>query len=264
MPQNFYQVDAFTSIPFSGNPAAVCILRAPANSEWMQQVACEMNLSETAFLMEQNDRYHLRWFTPALEVDLCGHATLAAAHVLWEQQLLDKDSEAHFHTRSGLLTARWRQGWIEMDFPAEPPAPADPPAMLLVALDIDATTYCGRNRFDYLIELEGESELRDLKPDYAQLMGVDTRGIIVTSRSDGDKDYDFVSRFFCPRVGVNEDPVTGSAHCCLGPYWQQHINKETLTGFQASQRGGIVLVRPRNSRVILSGQAVTTIQGQIN
>ena len=263
MPQTFYQVDAFTIIPFAGNPAAVCVLRAPSNTEWMQLVAREMNLSETAFLLEQSDGFRLRWFTPAIEVDLCGHATLAAAHVLWEQKLLDEGSEARFHTRSGLLTARLLEGWIQMDFPAEPPAAADPPPTLFSALEIDAASYCGKNRFDYLLELDSETELRNLKPDFTQLLRVDTRGIIVTCRGSASRDYDFISRFFCPRVGVNEDPVTGSAHCCLGPYWQRRLRKETLVGFQASARGGIVRVQPTGPRVLLSGQAITTIHGQI-
>src|SRR5262247_1602373 len=217
------QVDAFTDTPFAGNPAAVCVLPAPREAAWMQHVAREMNLSETAFLCRRTDGFDLRWFTPAVEVDLCGHATLASAHVMWESSVLASDSIARFHTKSGLLTASRKRGWIELDFPSKPEAHADPPAGLLESLGVRAT-YVGRNVFDFLVEVESEEAVRAVSPDFVRLAQVEARGVIVTSRSSGDG-FDFVSRFFAPRAGVNEDPVTGSAHCALAPYWARKVGK---------------------------------------
>ncbi len=255
------QVDAFTDRPFAGNPAAVCLLPEPRDERWMQAVAREMNLSETAFLHPEADGYRLRWFTPAVEIDLCGHATLASAHVLWETERLAPGAQARFHTRSGLLTADRRGDWIEMDFPAKRETPAPPPAGLLEALDTKAQ-YVGKNQFDYLVEIESEQEVRRLKPNFPVLERVAARGIIVTSRASSDG-FDFVSRFFAPRSGVNEDPVTGSAHCCLGPFWSQRLHKQELIALQASPRGGVVRVRVNGDRVVLGGQAVTVLQGQL-
>jgi len=255
------QVDAFTDRPFTGNPAAVCILPAPADARWMQDVAREMNLSETAFLSPQHDGFDLRWFTPAVEVDLCGHATLASAHVLWGDGYLAPGTQARFHTRSGLLTADARGAWIELDFPATPAEPAAPPAGLTAA--VGATPrFVGRSRFDYLLEVDGEDVVRGLKPDFGALARVDARGVIVTSRAAASS-YDFVSRFFAPRAGVNEDPVTGSAHCALAPYWSAQIGRPELVGYQASARGGTVRVRLQGDRVILGGQAVTVLRGEL-
>jgi PhzF family phenazine biosynthesis protein len=255
------QVDAFTDRAFAGNPAAVCLLDSPHDEGWMQNVAREMNLSETAFLVLRKEGYDLRWFTPEAEVDLCGHATLASAHVLWEEDILDKQETARFHTRSGLLTATRKEGWIEMDFPAELQKPAIAPPVLASALGT-TPVYLGKNRFDYLVELESEEVLRNLHPDLALLKTIPARGVIVTSPSDS-KDYDFVSRFFAPGVGINEDPVTGSAHCCLGPYWQKRLKKDNFTAYQASARGGIVRVTVQGDRVLLSGQAVTVLRGEL-
>ncbi len=255
------QVDAFTNQPFSGNPAAVCVLPRPADEVWMQNVAAEMNLSETAFLYPEDDGFHLRWFTPAVEVDLCGHATLAAAHVLWEQEHLPIESPARFFTKSGLLTAQRRNDWIELDFPAEPAAAMTSPAVLPEALGA-TPTFVGQNRMDLLIEVESEAVVRELKPNFNLLATLPHRGVIVTSRADSGE-FDFVSRFFAPNVGINEDPVTGSAHCCLGPYWQNRLNKNALVGYQASARGGIVRVRPAGDRVVLGGQGVTVLQGEL-
>lgn len=261
MSQPIYQVDSFTNRPFAGNPAGVCILAQPREDAWMQNVAREMNLSETAFLLQQEDGYNLRWFTPAVEVDLCGHATLASAHILWETGELQPDQQARFFTRSGLLTADRRGEWIEMDFPAKPEVPADAPDGLLEALGVPAK-YIGRSQFDLLVELDSADVVRAVKPNFGLLERVPVRGVIVTSRADGD-DYDFVSRFFAPAVGVNEDPVTGSAHCCLSPFWSKRLGRNELVGYQASARGGVVRVRLEGDRVRIGGQAVTVLKGEL-
>lgn len=255
------QVDAFADRPFAGNPAAVCVLPAPAEERWMQLVAREMNLAETAFLHPHEDGFALRWFTPTVEVDLCGHATLASARVLWDDGHLAPGRQARFHTRSGLLTADLRGAWIELDFPAEPAGAADAPPGLAAALGI-APRSVGRNRFDYLVEVESAAAVRALQPDFTALRTVPTRGVIVTAPSD-DPAFDFVSRFFAPRAGIDEDPVTGSAHCCLGPFWGRRLGKETLTGYQASARGGVVRVRLAGPRVLLGGQTVTVLRGEL-
>jgi predicted PhzF superfamily epimerase YddE/YHI9 len=255
------QVDAFTDRPFAGNPAAVCLLPAPADARWMQDVAREMNLSETAFLVPQSDGFDLRWFTPAVEIDLCGHATLASAHVLWGDGHLPPGTQARFHTRSGLLTADRRGIWIELDFPATPAEPSAPPAGLTAAIGV-TPRFVGRSRFDYLLEVDGEDVVRGCKPDFGALARVDARGVIVTSRAAASS-YDFVSRFFAPRAGVNEDPVTGSAHCALAPYWIAQLGRPELVGYQASTRGGTVRVRLQGDRVILGGQAVTVLRGDL-
>jgi PhzF family phenazine biosynthesis protein len=260
MGQSIVQVDAFTATPFAGNPAAVCILTEPRDEGWMQQVATEMNLSETAFLSRQADGFNLRWFTPAVEVDLCGHATLASAQVLWESGHLKQGEQARFHTRSGLLLAERRGEWIEMDFPATAEDTASAPPGLLQALGVTAI-YVGKNQFDYLLEVESEEVVRGIQPNFSLLSAVEARGVIVTSRSS-TRGYDFVSRFFAPRVGVNEDPVTGSAHCCLAPYWCSKFGKDQLVGYQASPRGGVVRVRVAGNRVYLGGQAVTVLRGE--
>lgn len=258
------QVDAFTDRPFSGNPAAVCFLSAAASESWMRDVAREMNLSETAFLHPVETGYHLRWFTPTTEVDLCGHATLAAAHVLWEEGILPPKSQARFETRSGPLIAVRRGDWIEMDFPAEPERQVLNPAEiaeLAEALNL-TPVYVGKNRLDYLVAVDSEKTVRALQPDYARLAVIPVRGVMVTSRSESGG-FDFVSRFFGPRTGINEDPVTGSAHCCLGPFWGRRLNRTELTAYQASARGGTVKVRLRGPRVDLAGKAVTVLEGEL-
>lgn len=255
------QVDSFTSEPFAGNPAAVCVLPSAREDNWMQKVAREMNLSETAFLEKQADGYKLRWFTPSVEVDLCGHATLASAHVLWETGQLHPEEQARFHTRSGLLTSDRRDEWIEMNFPAKMEKPAEAPAHLLEALAAKPV-YIGRNAFDYLVEVESEEILRALRPNFSLLRTLRVRGVIVTSRSS-QADYDFVSRFFAPGSGIDEDPVTGSAYCALGPYWAPRLGRKEFRAYQASERGGVVKVRVNGDRVILSGQAVTVLRGEL-
>jgi predicted PhzF superfamily epimerase YddE/YHI9 len=254
------QVDAFTSTAFGGNPAAVCVLPKPREAAWMQKVAMEMNLSETAFLVKQSDGYDLRWFTPSIEVELCGHATLASAHALWESGELAGGEQARFHTRSGLLTADRNGEWIELNFPVKVESPADPPAGLLESLGAQAT-YIGRNQFDYLLEV-AEADLLKMSPDHGQLRKIPVRGVIVTSRS-GDSQFDFLSRFFAPGSGIDEDPVTGSAHTALTPYWAAKLGKTTMMARQASPRGGVLRVTLKGDRVLLGGQAITTLRGEL-
>lgn len=256
------QVDAFTNRPFAGNPAAVCVLPAMPPEQWMRDVAREMNLSETAFLVPQDGGYRLRWFTPAVEVDLCGHATIASAHVLWEERHLPSDEAARFHTRSGLLQASKRGDWIELNFPATPAVPAQPPTGLLEGLGAKEARFVGRTKFDYLVEVASEKLLRALEPDHSSLRKLTVRGIIVTARSDSPE-FDFVSRFFAPGSGVDEDPVTGSSHCALGPHWARQLGKTDLMAFQASSRGGVVRIRAEGDRVILGGHAVTVLRGEL-
>ena len=254
-----YQVDAFADQPFRGNPAAVCLLTEPMAAEWMQAVAAEMNLSETAFLQREDAGFRLRWFTPAVEVDLCGHATLASAHVLWEAGHLWPQEAAQFYTKSGLLTARRVEGDIELNFPAVQAEVVDAPAELLAALGV-TPRYVGRNKFDYIIEAASADEVRALQPDHALLRTLPVRGVMVTAPGD-DGQFDFVSRFFAPGSGIDEDPVTGSAHCCLTPYWARKLGKEEMTAYQASPRGGVVRVILQGDRVLLRGQAVTVMRG---
>lgn len=261
MGERITQVDAFTDRPFAGNPAAVCILKEAADEQWMQNVAREMNLSETAFLYPQDDGFGLRWFTPSVEVALCGHATLASAHVLWDEGHLAPNRQARFHTKSGLLTADRKGDWIELDFPAVRVEAANPPPGLVEALGVGAR-YVGKNKFDYLVEVESEDAVRNARPDHTRLRQVQARGVILTSRS-GSKDFDFVSRFFAPGSGIDEDPVTGSAHCALGPYWEKLLQKPEFVAYQASPRGGVVRVRVDGDRVKLGGQAVTVLRGEL-
>lgn len=253
------QVDAFTAKPFGGNPAAVCVMAGPADESWMRNVAREMNLSETAFLYPENDGYRLRWLTPAVEVDLCGHATLGTAHVLWEEGHIANDAEAKFYTRSGLLTCARNGDWIDMNFPAKIAEAADAPPQLAEALGAEMT-FTGRNAFDYLVEVADESTLFALHPNHSLLKQLPVRGVIVTARGT---EYDFVSRFFAPGSGIDEDPVTGSAHTALAPYWAARLGKTEMVGYQASARGGVVKVRVEGDRVILSGQAVTVLRGDL-
>jgi predicted PhzF superfamily epimerase YddE/YHI9 len=259
--QRIVVVDAFADRPFAGNPAAVCILPAPRDEGWMSSVAREMNLAETAFLHPEGDGYRLRWFTPTVEVALCGHATLASAHVLWEEKHLPASQEARFQTKSGLLTARRRDGLIELDFPATPVAPAEPPPGLLEGVGASAL-FVGRSRFDYLVEVGSEAVVRGLQPNHTALAGLGVRGVMVTAPAS-TLGYDFVSRFFAPGSGIAEDPVTGSAHCSLAPYWSGKLGKQELTGYQASARGGVVRTRLQGDRVILGGKAFTMLRGEM-
>jgi PhzF family phenazine biosynthesis protein len=259
-----FHVDAFTDRLFAGNPAAVCFLEEEHPDAWLQNIAREMNLPETAFLRSNGPHWSLRWFTPSVEVDLCGHATLASAHVLWESGRAASDATLRFDTRSGLLSAARRGDVIELDFPAEPAQPSPAPPGLLDALGIAAPRFAGRNRLDSMIEVSSEREVRSLEPDFRRLGSAcaGTRGVIVTAACE-TADFDFVSRFFAPAAGIDEDPVTGSAHCCLGPFWSARLGKKELLGYQASSRGGTVAVRMNGSRVILGGRAVTVARGSL-
>ena len=268
MAQTIVTVDAFTDRPFAGNPAAVCVLAAPRDDPWRQAVAREMNLSETSFVEPAGaaGTFRLRWFTPEVEVDLCGHATLAAAHVLWTEGHLPADAPARFETRSGLLTAVRRAGWIELDFPATPVLPsagsaADDADALAEALGAPVA-FAGFSRFDALADLGTEEAVRALKPDAAKVAAVPVRGVMATGRAS-TPGFDFVSRFFAPRVGIPEDPVCGSAHCCLGPYWGERLGKADLTALQVSARGGVLRVGLRGDRVRLAGRAVTVVRGTL-
>ncbi len=260
-----FQVDAFTDKPFTGNPAAVCLLEGPADEKWMQKVAMEMNLSETAFLYRENESFHLRWFTPQIEVDLCGHATLASAHILWEEGYLSPKDSARFFTKSGLLTAESKKEWIELNFPTDDvreQVSVSEAEILKKALKIQPRDLF-KTRVRYLIEVENESIVKGVEPDFELLKTLPERGTAVTSIS-GSKEYDFVSRYFAPKVGINEDPVTGSAHCALTPFWSKKLNKNEMVAHQASERGGFLRVRLNGDRVFLAGQAVTVMRGTLN
>lgn len=262
MSNPIFQVDAFTDAPFRGNPAAVCLLLdGEKNAQWLQQVAAEMNLSETAFLSPQDKGWGLRWFTPTTEVDLCGHATLASAYVLFDQGLVPRSEVISFYTLSGVLRAQANGPWLELDFPAERPWAEAIDPKIIKALGAQPI-YTGRNRLDQLVAVETEAEVLALKPDFEALSSLGERGVIVTAPATRPG-YDFVSRYFGPGVGINEDPVTGSAHCCLGPYWQDRLHKTVFTAWQASSRGGAVKVRLQGERVILGGQGAMVLAGQL-
>ena len=250
-----YVVDAFTNRQFAGNPAAVCLLPRVRDAAWMQLVAREMNLSETAFLHPVADGFSLRWFTPTTEVELCGHATLASAHVLWKTNGVPANQPARFQTKSGWLTCRWAGDWIEMDFPALTAKTAKPPLALIDGLKV-APVFIGFTGCRWLVEVANERTVRATRPDFQRLGELAAGRVIVTAPSDVPE-FDFVSRFFAPASGINEDPVTGSAHCALGPYWQTKFGKTDFVAYQASARGGVVKVSVRGPRVLLSGQAVT-------
>ena len=263
MPSALLGIDAFTDEPFRGNPAAVCLLEDPRDDDWMQSLAAEMNLSETAFVLARDDRsYDLRWFTPALEVELCGHATLASAHALWQTRRQPPESPVTFHTRwKGALTATKHGDGITLDFPAARSVGCDEPSGLSAALGAQIAKV-SVNDLHHVVELADEAAVRALTPSYADLLDVDVEGVTVTARAS-DEAYDFVSRYFAPRYGVDEDPVTGSAHTSLGPYWGEILGKTELVGHQVSPRGGVVRVRVRDDRVDLTGQAVTVWEGEL-
>jgi PhzF family phenazine biosynthesis protein len=260
-----YQVDAFTSKAFAGNPAGVCLLKQAADEAWMQAVAAEMNLSETAFVVPRTDgNFDLRWFTPQVEVSLCGHATLATSHILYETGTLDPDQTARYHTKSGVLTARRVDGRIELDFPAAHVAACDPPDGVLDALGLQGSPCFQKNsKPSYLIEAKSETVVRGLAPDFARLRALNVRSVIVTARADRE-DVDFVSRFFAPGVGIDEDPVTGSAHCVLTPYWANKLAKNEFAALQVSKRGGSLQCTLAGERVKLAGSAITVIRGELD
>lgn len=258
-----FQVDSFADEVFGGNPAAVCLLGGPAEPAWMQSVASEMNLSETAFVEPRGAGYGLRWFTPVAEVDLCGHATLASAHVLYETGLVPTSEPVRFDSVSGPLLARREDGLLVLDFPARRAEPAPPPAGLLPALGITSVDWSGVGEDDIMVVLGREEDVTGLRPDTVTLARLETRGVIVTAPASRPG-ADFVSRFFAPAVGIAEDPVTGSAHCTLAPYWAERLGRASLTGYQASARGGTVRVRLAGDRVLLAGRAVTVFTGQLS
>lgn len=252
-----YQVDAFTDKVFGGNPAAVCILKEAAEEAWMQNVAMEMSVAETAFLYKVEEGFNLRWFTPEVEVDLCGHATLASAYILWETGLLKQEELAIFETKSGRLSAKKDGDIIILDFPTEEDTETTANEIIERALGVKVI-YTGKNRMDYIVEVDSEEIVRSLKPDLELLKTLNTRGVIVTSRADSNN-YDFVSRFFAPGAGIAEDPVTGSAHCCLGPFWKKRLGKNVFKAYQASRRGGELDVTVAGDRVKIGGKAVSVL-----
>jgi PhzF family phenazine biosynthesis protein len=257
-----YTVDAFTSEPFKGNPAAVCILDDEIDESLMKSIAFEMNLSETAFVKRTGDSYSLRWFTPSVEVDLCGHATLASSHILWQTDRRQLNEPIRFITKSGELIAAKKGNVIQLDFPVIEQNGIIPPPELEKALGAKPV-YCGMTQWNYLIEFENEDIIKNMQPDFALLQSLPSWGTIVTAEGSSNG-FDFVSRFFAPEKGIPEDPVTGSAHCALGPYWMKKLGKNTFNAYQASERGGVVGVRVENGRVYLTGEAVTVIEGSIS
>ncbi|MBI5835143.1 MAG: PhzF family phenazine biosynthesis protein [Armatimonadetes bacterium] len=258
MSVRLHVVDAFTSQPFSGNPAGVCLLPVERGAEWMQLVARELNLSETAFLSPVGQGYRLRWFTPQTEIDLCGHATLASAHILWQTGVLSAEAPAVFATRSGELTCRRDGAWIAMDFPAITVSETPAPEALFAGLGVEPA-WVGRSDCRWLVEVADASTVRHLRPTFARLAQVPSGSVIVTAVSD-EPDSDFVSRYFAPGMGIDEDPVTGSAHCALAPYWQARLGRVELVGRQLSARGGTVRCAAHGDRVLLGGQAITVSQ----
>jgi len=263
MSTRIFQVDSFTDVAFRGNPAGVCLLETEADAKWMQQVAAEMNLSETAFLVHRLDGdFDLRWFTPAVEIDLCGHATLATAHILWETGMVPPHCQARFHTASGLLTADHIGHRIELDLPVYPPAPVDAPDEFLDTFGL-AATYVGLTRSSYLVEVSDPEAVLCAAPDGRLLHRLNVRGVMVTALS-ADNAFDFVSRvFFVSKARIDEDPVTGSAYCALAPHWSERLARNEIVGYQASARGGTVHCRMVGNRVRVSGHAITILSGQL-
>ena len=255
-----FVVDAFTEAPFGGNPAAVCLLDAPADPVWMQTVAAEMNLSETAFVVPAGAAFGLRWFTPEVEVDLCGHATLASAHVLWEGWL-PLAVDARFETRRGELVCTRAGDRIEMHLPADPTEPIAVTHTLTDALGIEVVEV-SQSRVGKLVVLSDAAAVRAVTPDFGAIARLPGGGVIVTAEADAPG-TDFVSRYFAPAVGIDEDPVTGAAHCALAPFWAARLGRDELVGYQASARGGTVRCRVEGDRVVLGGHAVTVTRGEL-
>ncbi|MEM8829816.1 MAG: PhzF family phenazine biosynthesis protein [Cyanobacteria bacterium P01_G01_bin.19] len=263
MKQTIIQVDAFTNRLFQGNPAAVCVLKSIREDVWMQSVAREMNLSETAFIVKQEEGYGLRWFTPTTEVPLCGHATLASAHVLWTEGYASTGQEILFHTKSGLLIAKYQDDWIELNFPANRSQDIPPITKLQDALGTRIKTFA-YNSLGYLVEVNSPLQVEELKPNLALIAQLPISAVIVTSQANTDSKYDFVSRFFAPGLGIDEDPVTGAAHCCLAPYWRDRLQKDDFFAYQASNRGGELKIHYNGGdRVLLQGQAITVMRGEL-
>ena len=261
--QKIIQVDAFTNRAFQGNPAAVCVLERVQSDRWMQSIAQEMNLSETAFLIKQERDYSLRWFTPTTEVPLCGHATLASAHVLWTEGYASTGQAINFKTKSGVLTAKYQNDWIELDFPANRSQDIPPITKLQDALGVRIKTFA-YNSLGYLVEVDSPVRVKELKPNFTLLRQLPVSNVIVTSKAENNSEYDFVSRFFAPGLGVDEDPVTGAAHCCLAPYWRERLQKDSFLAYQASSRSGVIKLNyDGGDRVLLQGQALTVMRGEL-
>ncbi len=261
MSQTIYQVDSFTDKAFAGNPAAVCIMDSMPEERRCINIASEMNLSETAFLVPNGNGFELRWFTPTVEVDLCGHATLAAVRVLSELGKLSDSGTVTFTSRSGRLRAKMVDDQIELDFPITTANQCECPQDIIRGIGLHPQ-WCGKTDFDYLVEVSSAEQVRNCQPDFGILSRFGIRGVIVTAQSD-QTNYDFISRFFAPGAGIDEDPVTGSAHCALGPYWQAKLGKSELTGYQASERGGVVNVRIESDRIFLRGSAVLVMKSEL-
>lgn len=263
MGQKIIQVDSFTAQTFQGNPAAVCVLSSPQDEQWMQMVAQEMNLSETAFLIKQEQQYSLRWFTPTTEVALCGHGTLASAHVLWTEGYASTGQQLKFETKSGILTATYQDNWIELNFPASRSQEIPPITKLRDALGVPLKTV-SYNSLGYLVEIANAEQVSQLQPNFTLLKQLPISNVIVTSKAPQNLEYDFISRFFAPGLGINEDPVTGAAHCCLAPYWRDRLQQDHFLAYQASSRGGVVKINyDGGDRVALLGQAVTVMRGEL-
>lgn len=261
-----FLIDSFTDKPFAGNPAGVCLLDKPMSEKWMTSIAAEVNASETAFVTESMGKFNIRWFTPTVEVPLCGHATLASAHALWESGKVKKDQSIVFGSKSGDLKAKLAGDIIELDFPSAEVLPSPIPVGLLEALGITEPPLFSGTKSDFniaVLEISSEAEVGKLKPNFSRLAAIDIPAVIVTSKADQSRPYDFVSRFFGPNIGINEDPVTGAAHCALGPYWAKKLGKPELLGYQASVRGGLVKVRPEGKRILLGGLAVTLYEAKL-
>ena len=261
MMHKLFQVDAFTNRPFGGNPACVVLLEKEQTEKWMQSVASEMNLSETAFITGKKSPFNLRWFTPAVEVELCGHATLATAHVLYETEIMQRNERIIFKIRSGILSTTYHNGWIEMDFPAFPALEINKKDEITRALNAtpDQVYSSGES---IMAVYDNPEKIHKMTPDFELIKEFKIQGIMATSHSD-EPDVDFISRYFAPYVGIDEDPVTGSAHCSLGPFWGERLNKTILNAKQVSARGGTIRVELKENRTVISGQAVTIFTGAI-
>lgn len=261
MDKTFSIIDAFTNEPFRGNPAAVLLLTEARPEHWMQSLARELGFSETAFVvsLEASNQFNIRWFTPTTEVDLCGHATLASAHAIWENGIIPHSTPIQFSSRSGYLYAKKSNDWIELDFPASTPLPLTNFSPILEKEFGDKIKHAAETRRGFLLELKSQDNVVHYIPDFARLSELDA-ALAITAQSR-DSPFDFVSRVFVPHEGIPEDPVTGSAHCYLAPYWSKILGKDTLVGYQASKRGGVVRAELRGTRCHLFGQAITIIKG---
>jgi PhzF family phenazine biosynthesis protein len=253
-----FHVDAFADTQFKGNPAGVCLLEEELSEDVMQSIAAENNLSETAFVLKRGEAFDLRWFTPTVEIELCGHGTLATAYILWQEGWLPQNQIATFYTKGGTLTASQSNGWVELDFPSSKEVESDLPAQLIRALNVSPINVVF-SQTRYIVELASSEEVRACKPDFQILKNFDM--VVITSRGDVSSPYDFVSRTFGPAHGINEDPVTGSSHCCLVPYWSKRLAKKEMFAYQASLRGGELKVKDAGDRVLFAGQAVTVFEG---